>query len=105
MNLLIYIAIFGFFRSYPMYLVNRFHLMVSPVSTSSPGRRADRAGQSWRDGMADPRVPVRSLTIWTAALTGLCMAAIVLPAALIKLPLLLLGGIAVVAAVPVALVV
>src|SRR5215471_6741654 len=31
-NFLIYLAIFGYFRSYPMYLVDEFHLGVSRVS-------------------------------------------------------------------------
>jgi DHA1 family tetracycline resistance protein-like MFS transporter len=80
-NFLIYLAIFGFFRSYPMYLVDRFHLGVSPVSdfvawVGVPIVLANLGVTGWLTSL----VSVRSLTIWTAALTGLCMAAIVLPA-------------------------
>ena len=32
LNFVLYLAIFGFFRVYPMYLVDRFHLSVGRVS-------------------------------------------------------------------------
>ena len=79
-NFLIYIAIFGFFRSYPMYLVDRFHLGVSAVSefvawVGVPIVLANLGVTGWLTRL----VSVRRLTIWSAALTGICMVAIVLP--------------------------
>ncbi|HEX5326048.1 MAG TPA: MFS transporter [Acetobacteraceae bacterium] len=79
-NFLIYIAIFGFFRSYPMYLVDRFHLRVSAVSEFIAWVGVPIVlANLWMTGFLTARVSVRSLTIWSAALTGLCMAAIVVP--------------------------
>ena len=76
-NFLIYIAIFGFFRSYPMYLVDRFHLGVSAVSefvawVGVPIVLANLGVTGWLTRL----VSVRRLTIWSAALTGICMVAL-----------------------------
>ncbi len=79
-NFLIYIAIFGFFRSYPMYLVDRFHLGVSAVSefVAWVGVPIVLANLGVT-GLLTRLVSVRRLTVWSAALTGICMVAIVLP--------------------------
>jgi DHA1 family tetracycline resistance protein-like MFS transporter len=91
-NFLMYLAIFGFFRSYPMYLVDQFHLGVSAVSefVAWVGLPIVLANIGLT-GFLSARMRVRTLTICSAALTGLCMAAIVLPPSLIALwPILFL---------------
>jgi len=53
-NFLLYLAIFGFFRSYPMYLVDGYRMGVSRVSEFVAWvRRADRARQFVADGLFD----------------------------------------------------
>ncbi len=81
-NFLIYIAIFGFFRSYPMYLVDRFHLGVSAVSefVAWVGLPIVLVNLGLT-GLLSARISLRSLTIGSAAFTDTCMAAIVVPRA------------------------
>ena len=79
-NFLIYIAIFGFFRSYPMYLVGEFHLGVSRLSEFVAWVGVPIVlSNLWLTGFLSTRTSVRALTLWTAALTGILMIATVLP--------------------------
>lgn len=79
-NFLIYLAIFGYFRSYPMYLVDEFHLGVSRVSefiawVGVPIILANL----WLTGYASAHFSLKRLTAWTALMTGVFMAVIVIP--------------------------
>jgi DHA1 family tetracycline resistance protein-like MFS transporter len=80
-NFLLYLAIFGFFRSYPMYLVDEFHMGVSRLSefiayVGLPIVLANAGIVAW----LSKRYPPRLLTIGSAWLTGLWMGMIVVPA-------------------------
>ena len=79
-NFLLYLAIFGFFRSYPMYVVDEFHLGVSRESeliawVGVPIILANL----WLTGFVSKHIPVTPLTAWTAVLTGIFMIAIAIP--------------------------
>jgi DHA1 family tetracycline resistance protein-like MFS transporter len=76
-NFLIYLAMFGFFRSYPMYLVDEYRLNVSRVSefVAFTGIGIVLANL-WLTGFLSARIPVRLLTIGAAAFAGVFMAAI-----------------------------
>lgn len=79
-NFLLYLAIFGFFRSYPMYLVNQFQLNVSKLSefiawVSVPIIIANL----WLTAFFTKRFSIPSLVIITALLTGLFMILIIVP--------------------------
>src|SRR5262249_51123421 len=79
-NFLLYLAIFGFFRSYPMYLVDTFDLGISRVSEFIAWVGVPIVlANFWLTGALSARFSVRLLTIWSAALTGVFMLAIVLP--------------------------
>lgn len=80
-NFLIYLAIFGFFRCYPMFFVDEFHMGVSRLSefiayTGLPIVIANAGVLGW----LSRRYPPRLLTIVSAWLTGVWMALIVVPA-------------------------
>jgi DHA1 family tetracycline resistance protein-like MFS transporter len=101
-NFLLYLAIFGFFRAYPMYLVGRFGLGVAAVS-----RYVAWVGvpivlaNAWLTGALSARFDLRTLTIGSAALTGICVAAVVLPSATGWLwPLLFCAGAALAVCLP-----
>ena len=79
-NVLLYLAMFGFFRCYPMYLVDEFHLGVSreseliawvgvPIVLANLGLT----------GFLSRRIPIATLTVWSAVLTGATMVFIVIP--------------------------
>jgi len=79
-NFLLYLSIFGFFRSYPMYLVDAFHLGVSkesefiawvavPIIITNLGLT----------GYFSQRFSARTLTLISAVLTGIFMIAIIVP--------------------------
>jgi DHA1 family tetracycline resistance protein-like MFS transporter len=79
-NFLLYLAIFGFFRSYPMYLVDEFRMGVSRLSemiayVGLPIVLANAGVVAW----LSRRYPPRLLTIGSAWLTGAWMAAVVVP--------------------------
>lgn len=79
-NGLIYLAIFGFFRSYPMYIESRFHLGIESLSwliawVSVPIVLANL----WITGMVSARFDVRNIAQWSAAAVGVSMMIIVLP--------------------------
>jgi MFS family permease len=78
LNFAFYLAIFGFFRCYPMYLVDRYHLGVSQVSefvawVGLPIMIAN----AWLTGFLAARFSTRTLTVCSAFLTGAFMIAVV----------------------------
>ena len=79
-NFLLYLAIFGFFRSYPMYLVDEFRLDVSAVSefVAWVGLPIVLVNL-WLTGFLSGRLPIKTMTIASGLLTGLFMIAIILP--------------------------
>jgi hypothetical protein len=75
-NFVLYLAIFGFFRVYPMYLVNRFHMSVARESllvawVAVPIVAANLGIVSWLARRLTPRQ--------TAPVLAVAMAAIVIP--------------------------
>jgi DHA1 family tetracycline resistance protein-like MFS transporter len=81
-NFVLYLAIFGFFRVYPMYLVDRFGMTVSRESlfvawVAVPIVAANAGIVSW---LARRMTPLRTLTIGAGAL-AVVMATIVIPSA------------------------
>ncbi len=79
-NFLLYLAIFGFFRCYPMYLVDEFHLGVSRESEyiAWVGLPIVLAN-IWLTGYLAKHFTTRSLTFWSALLTGIFMVIVVIP--------------------------
>jgi MFS family permease len=79
-NFVLYLAVFGFFRVYPMYLVNNFHMTVSRESlfvawVAVPIVAANAGIVSW---LAKRMTPLRTLTIGAGVL-AVAMATIVIP--------------------------
>jgi DHA1 family tetracycline resistance protein-like MFS transporter len=81
-NLLLYLAIFGFFRVYPMYLVDEFGLGVSGVSefVAFVGVPIVIANL-WLVGVLSRRLAPRTMVIGFGFALGLLMATVVLPTA------------------------
>jgi DHA1 family tetracycline resistance protein-like MFS transporter len=78
LNFAFYLAIFGFFRCYPMYLVARFHLNVSRVSEFVAWVGVPIAlANAWLTGFLASRFTTKTLAIWSAFLTGAFMIAVV----------------------------
>jgi predicted MFS family arabinose efflux permease len=79
-NFLLYLAIFGFFRCYPMYLVDEFHLGVSRESEyiAWVGLPIVLANL-WLTGYLAKHFATRSMTFWSGLLTGIFMIVVVLP--------------------------
>jgi len=79
-NFLLYLAIFGFFRCYPMYLVDEFHLGVSRESEyiAWVGLPIVLANL-WLTGYLAKHFMTRSLTFWSGLLTGIFMIVVVVP--------------------------
>ncbi len=95
LNFLLYFAIFGFFRCYPMYLVGHFHLGVSRVSEFIAWVSVPIViGNVWLTGFLAARFATRTLTIWSACLTGVFMLTVVLirPMATLWVTLFLTSG-------------
>lgn len=101
-NFLLYLAIFGFFRSYPMYLVDEFHLDVSAISEFVAWVGVPIVLVNlWLTGFLSGRLPIRTITIWSGVLTGLFMIAVILPRGEAGLwPLLFLAGAALAVCLP-----
>src|SRR5215469_2674052 len=80
-NFLLYLAIFGFFRCYPMYLVDEFHLGVSRESEyiAWVGLPIVLANL-WLTGYLAKHFTTRSMTFWSGLLTGIFMIVVVIPA-------------------------
>ncbi len=81
-NALLYLAIYGFFRCYPMYLVDEFRVGLSRESEFIAWVGVPIvAANLWLTGFLSKRVGMARLTVWSAALTGAFMVAIVIPPA------------------------
>lgn len=79
-NFLLYLSIFGFFRCYPMYLVDQFHLGISRESELIAWVGVPIVlANLWLTGALSRRFPVVVLTVWSAILTGVLMILIVVP--------------------------
>lgn len=80
-NFLLYLAIFGFFRCYPMYLVDEFHLSVSRVSEFIAWVAVPIViANLWLTGFLARRIATRRMVVWSAACTGVGMIAVTIPA-------------------------
>jgi MFS family permease len=79
-NFAFYLGIFGFFRCYPMYIVDEFHLDVSKVSELIAWVAVPIIiGSLWLAGILTSRFPIALVTIWSGVVTALTMALIVIP--------------------------
>jgi MFS family permease len=79
-QLFFYLAIFGFFRCYPMYLVDEFHLGVSRVSEFIAWVGVPIVlANVWLTGFLSAHMTVQTLTFWSALLTGVFMVVVVVP--------------------------
>lgn len=79
-NFLLYLAIFGFFRCYPMYLVDQFHMDVSRVSefiawVAVPVILVNLG----LTGFLSRRFTLKQITMTSAFLTGIFMPVIIIP--------------------------
>ncbi|HTY55109.1 MAG TPA: MFS transporter [Candidatus Binataceae bacterium] len=79
-NFLLYLAIFGFFRCYPMYLVDEYKLGVSKVSefiawVGVPIVMANLG----LTGALSRHFSARGMTIWSGILTGAMMIIVIVP--------------------------
>ncbi len=80
LNFLFYLAIFGFFRCYPMYLVDEYHLGVSRVSEFVAWVGLPIViSNLWLTSFLSARFSLRTLTIWSGLLTGVLTIAVVIP--------------------------
>jgi MFS family permease len=79
-NFVLYLAIFGFFRVYPMYLVDQFHLGVSRVSEFVAYVAVPIViANLWLVGLLSRRAGPRTLVRTSALAMGVLMAVIVFP--------------------------
>ncbi len=80
MNFLIYFSIFGFFRAYPMYLVDRYNMGVGRVSDFIAWVAVPIVlANVWLTGYLATRFSARKITIYSTALLGILMPLILLP--------------------------
>ncbi len=80
LNFLFYLAIFGFFRCYPMYLVDEYHLGVSRISEFVAWVGVPIVlANLWLTGFLSARFATRTLTVWSGLLTGVMMIVVVVP--------------------------
>ena len=76
----LYLAIFGFFRCYPMYLVDEFHLGLSRESELIAWVGVPIVlANLWLTGALSRRFAMATLTVWSAVLTGVFMVLVVIP--------------------------
>jgi MFS family permease len=81
-NFLIYIAIFGFFRAFPMYIVESFGMGVSKVSNYIAWNAVPVViGSLWIAGYLAKRYTAYRITIYSSVLFGVSMIAVVIPGA------------------------
>jgi DHA1 family tetracycline resistance protein-like MFS transporter len=79
-NFLLYLSIFGFFRCYPMYLVDEYHLGVSGESEFIAWVGVPIVlANLWLTGMLARHFSTRTLTFWSALLTGIFMIVVIIP--------------------------
>ena len=80
LNFLFYLAIFGFFRCYPMYLVDEYHLDVSRVSEFVAWVGVPIViANLWLTSFLSRRFAVKTLAVWSGFLTGVLMILVVVP--------------------------
>jgi len=80
LNFLSYLAIFGFFRCYPMYLVDQFHLGVSRISEFIAWVGVPIVlANLWLTSWLSDRFTTKTIAVWSGLLTGVLMLVIVLP--------------------------
>lgn len=80
LNFLFYLAIFGFFRCYPMYLVDEYHLGVSRVSEFVAWVGVPIViANLWLTSFLSARIPLKTLTVWSGLLTGVFSIVVVVP--------------------------
>jgi MFS family permease len=86
LNFLFYLAIYGFFRCYPMYLVDEFHLGVGRVSEFIAWVGVPIVlANLWLTGFLSAHASIKTLTFWSALMTGIFMVIIVVPRPLASL--------------------
>jgi len=79
-NAMIYLAIFGFFRCYPMYLVDQFRMGVSTVSEFIAWVAVPIViANVWLTDFLARRVSTHRIVIVSAVLTGVFMVTVTLP--------------------------
>ena len=79
-NFVLYLAIFGFFRVYPMYLVDEFHMGVGQsLRVRRLRRRPDRVANVWLVGALSRHARPRTIVMYSALAMGVLMAIIVIP--------------------------
>jgi len=80
LNFLFYLAIFGFFRCYPMYLVDEYHLGVSRVSEFVAWVGVPIVvANLWLTSFLSARLAIKTLAVWSGLLTGGFMIVVVVP--------------------------
>lgn len=85
-NFVLYLAIFGFFRVYPMYLVDEFHMTVGRVSEYVAYVAVPIViANVWLVGALSRRARPPALVLFSALATGVLMALIVVPSSRISL--------------------
>ena len=85
-NFVLYLSMFGFFRVYPMYLVDEFHLGVGSVSEYVAYVAVPIViGNVWLVGALSRRVRPRTMVLFSALAMGVLMALIVVPASKVSL--------------------
>ena len=85
-NFILYLSIFGFFRVYPMYLVDRFHLGVGSVSQFVAYVAVPIViANVWLVGALSRRARPRTMVLFSALVMGLLMALIVVPNSTVSL--------------------
>jgi MFS family permease len=79
-NFVLYLAIFGFFRVYPMYLVDEFHMGVGQVSEYVAFVAVPIVvANVWLVGALSRHARPRTMVIYSALAMGVLMAIIVIP--------------------------
>lgn len=79
-NFLIYFSVFGFFRAYPMYLVDRYHMGVGRVSDFIAWVAVPIVlANLWLTGYLAKRFPARKITVYSTLLFGALGFVIILP--------------------------
>jgi DHA1 family tetracycline resistance protein-like MFS transporter len=101
-NAALYLAIFGFFRAYPMYLVGRFGFGVSRVSEFVAWVGVPIVlANLWLTGALSRRFPLKGLTVASALLAGVFIVSVALPTTPAGLwPTLFLAGLFVALVLP-----
>lgn len=79
-NFLLYFAIFGFFRAFPMYIVDEFGMGVSRVSNYIAWNAVPVVvGSLWVAGYLARRFTPRRITIYSGIVFGVSIMAIIIP--------------------------